>query len=123
MLIFDVILMAVIVWIAIGSLSQRGLYKAVVMFVVFGLFMALAWIRLGAPDVALAEAAIGAGVTGAILLDAVGHLRRRTQQGPQPILARVALPSSRCSQASRCSPYSRCWWWVSLPRRTDSLHS
>jgi len=102
MLIFDVILMAVIVWIAIGSLSQRGLYKAVVMFVVFGLFMALAWIRLGAPDVALAEAAIGAGVTGAILLDAVGHLRRRTQQGPPadtgqsrvaviPLLASIAV--------------------------------
>ncbi len=81
MLVFDIILMAVIVWIALGSLSQHGLYKPVVMFVVFGLFMALAWIRLGAPDVALAEAAIGAGVTGAILLDAAGHLRSPTQQG------------------------------------------
>lgn len=102
MLAFDIILMAVIVWIALGSLSQRGLYKPVVMFVVFGLFMALAWIRLGAPDVALAEAAIGAGVTGVILLDAAGHLRSRTKQGSPvdtgrhrvsvaPLLASVAV--------------------------------
>jgi multisubunit Na+/H+ antiporter MnhB subunit len=102
MLVFDIILMAVIVWIALGSLSQRGLYKSVVMFVVFGLFMAIAWIRLGSPDVALAEAAIGAGVTGAILLDAIGHLRPRDQQQPPagrsrpriallPLLASIAV--------------------------------
>jgi multisubunit Na+/H+ antiporter MnhB subunit len=83
MLVFDIMLMGVIVWIALGSLSPRGVYKSVVMFVVFGLFMALAWVRLGAPDVALAEAAIGAGVTGVILLDAAGHLRQRTP-GPIP---------------------------------------
>ncbi|MDQ3960682.1 MAG: DUF4040 domain-containing protein, partial [Pseudomonadota bacterium] len=38
--------------------------------------MALAWVRLEAPDVALAEAAIDAGFTGALLLDALGHLNR-----------------------------------------------
>jgi uncharacterized MnhB-related membrane protein len=44
--------------------------------------MALAWARLGAPDIALAEAAIGAGLTGALLLDAVGHLRAK-RRGPE----------------------------------------
>jgi uncharacterized MnhB-related membrane protein len=43
--------------------------------------MALAWARLGAPDIALAEAAIGAGLTGALLLDAVGHLRAKEPKG------------------------------------------
>jgi energy-converting hydrogenase B subunit D len=38
-------------------------------------------VRLEAPDVALAEAAIGAGLTGALLLDALGHLRRRARRG------------------------------------------
>jgi hypothetical protein len=41
-----------------------------------GLLMALAWARLEAPDIALAEAAIGAGLTGALLLDAVGQMAR-----------------------------------------------
>jgi uncharacterized MnhB-related membrane protein len=37
--------------------------------------MALAWVRLAAPDVALAEAAIGAGLTGALLMAALARLR------------------------------------------------
>jgi uncharacterized MnhB-related membrane protein len=46
----------------------------VVLFVAFGLLMALCWMRLGAPDVALAEAAIGAGLTGALLMSALARL-------------------------------------------------
>ena len=37
--------------------------------------MALAWVRLSAPDVALAEAALGSGVTGALLLAALNRLQ------------------------------------------------
>ena len=39
-------------------------------FIAFGLFLALVWARLRAPDVALAEAAIGAGLAGALMLAA-----------------------------------------------------
>jgi uncharacterized MnhB-related membrane protein len=46
-----------------------------VLFIAFGLLMALAWVRLDAPDIALAEAAIGAGLTGAILLAALARLK------------------------------------------------
>lgn len=80
--VFDILLVGVLVWIAIGSITEAKLFKSIVMFVVFGLFMSLAWIRLGSPDVALAEAAIGAGVTGALLLDAAGHLRSRPTPHP-----------------------------------------
>ncbi len=73
-LVFDVLLAASLLWSAVRAISAAELFRAVVMFIVFGLLMALAWARLGAPDVALAEAAIGAGLTGALLLDAVGHL-------------------------------------------------
>jgi energy-converting hydrogenase B subunit D len=59
------------------SLAPGGLFRAVIMFIVFGLVMALAWVRLAAPDIALAEAAIGAGITGVLLLDTLGYLRNR----------------------------------------------
>lgn len=75
-LFFDLMLGLGLVLAALGALWSRSLFRAVVLFVVFGLLVALAWVRLEAPDVALAEAAIGAGLTGALLLDAVGHLRR-----------------------------------------------
>ena len=50
------------------------LFKAIVLFICFGLLLALAWVRLDAPDVALAEAAIGTGLTGALLLAALAKL-------------------------------------------------
>lgn len=42
------------------------------------MLLSIAWIRLNAPDVALAEAAIGAGLTGALLLATWGALPRET---------------------------------------------
>jgi energy-converting hydrogenase B subunit D len=73
---FDGLLVSALVWLAWHALASVDLFKAVVLFIAFGLLMALAWVRLEAPDVALAEAAIGAGFTGALLLDALGHLNR-----------------------------------------------
>lgn len=61
---------------AAAVLLSRDLFRAVVMFMAFGLLMAVAWVRLNAPDIALAEVAIGAGLTGVLLLDAVSHFRR-----------------------------------------------
>lgn len=74
---FDVLLAAGLIWSAARALSVRNLFRAVILFIVFGLLMALAWARLGAPDIALAEAAIGAGLSGALLFDTVGHIRAR----------------------------------------------
>ncbi len=75
---FDWVLGVVLVATAAGALFSKTLFRGVVLFVVFGLLMALAWVRLQAPDLALAEAAIGAGLTGALLLDAIGHLKSRS---------------------------------------------
>ena len=72
----DVLLAVLLIWLAAMSLRATDLFKAIVLFIVFGLLMALVWARLNAPDVALAEAAIGAGLTGALLLAALARLRR-----------------------------------------------
>jgi uncharacterized MnhB-related membrane protein len=85
---FDALLAAALLWIAWQALHSRDLFKAVVLFISFGLLMALAWVRLGAPDMALAEAAIGAGITGALLLDAV---RQIGQHDPSPRPARPVI--------------------------------
>lgn len=80
---FDFMLAAALLWAAVRALTVRVLFHAVVLFIIFGLLMALAWARLGSPDIALAEAAIGAGLAGALLLDTVGHLNaveRRERQ-------------------------------------------
>lgn len=81
----DGLLVVALLVTAAAALLSRDLFRAVVVFIAFGLLMAVAWVRLQAPDIALAEAAIGAGLTGVLLLDAVSHLGsvspRRQEKG------------------------------------------
>jgi len=60
--------------VAIWTIAARETFAAVVGFVTYGLLLALVWLRLGTVDVALTEAAIGSGLTGALLLGATARL-------------------------------------------------
>lgn len=71
---FDLLLASLLPLLALRLLVIDDLFTAVVLFIVFGVLMALTWSRLQAPDVALAEAAIGAGLTGVLLLATAGRL-------------------------------------------------
>lgn len=78
--VLDIILALALVGLGWVVLTSRDLFRGVVLFIVFGLLMSLVWLRLGAPDIALAEAAIGTGLTAALLLEAVRQIenpRRR----------------------------------------------
>jgi multisubunit Na+/H+ antiporter MnhB subunit len=73
--IFSIELALLIVALAIYVAAGRGTFAVVVGFVSYGLLLSLAWMALAAPDVALTEAALGGGVTGALLLRAHSRLR------------------------------------------------
>lgn len=75
--VFDWILVLVILVLAWRSLNDHDLFRAVIKFIALGLLLAVAWVRLRAPDVALAEAAVGSGLTGALILSALVRMRRR----------------------------------------------
>jgi len=64
-----------LLWLALWTVVARDAFLAVAGFVVYGLLLSLLWVRLAGIDVALTEAAIGGGLTGALLLGAVGRLR------------------------------------------------
>jgi multisubunit Na+/H+ antiporter MnhB subunit len=72
---FDGLVVLLLLWLAWQTLACADLFKAILQFISFSLVMALAWVRLDALDIALAEAAIGAGITGALLLAALARLR------------------------------------------------
>jgi multisubunit Na+/H+ antiporter MnhB subunit len=95
---FDVVMAVVLLGLAWGALASTDLFKGIVLFIAFGLVMALAWVRLNAPDIALAEAAIGAGLTGALLLAAYARLRTDSAVGnPDNIDSRLGLRSMAVS--------------------------
>jgi multisubunit Na+/H+ antiporter MnhB subunit len=97
-LLFDSLMVLGLLWLGWRALATPDLFKGIVLFIAFGLLMALAWVRLNAPDVALAEAAVGSGLTGALLLATLGRLNRMGHdesetrpRGRWPI--RLALPA------------------------------
>jgi uncharacterized MnhB-related membrane protein len=81
---FDLLLAALIVWLGWRTLTSQSAFRAIVLFVAFGLSMSLAWTRMDATDVALAEIAVGAGLTGALFLAAVGVVKRSGDDDERP---------------------------------------
>lgn len=79
----DGLLACVLPFLSWRALATDDPPKAVVLFLSFGLLSAVAWARLGAPDVALVEAAVGTGFTGALLMSALGWIGP-AKQAPQP---------------------------------------
>lgn len=71
----DLVLALTLLWLAWRSLNSPDLFRAVVLFIALGLVLGLVWVRLNAIDIALAEIALGAGVTGALLLAALAKLQ------------------------------------------------
>ena len=72
---FDTGLAVLVLAVASWTIAARETFAAAIGFVAYGLLLALVWVRLAAPDVALTEAAIGSGVTGGLLLGACTRLR------------------------------------------------
>ncbi len=72
----DLCLAAIVLGVAAWTVAAREMFSAVVGYVAYGLLLAIVWVRLYAPDVALTEAAIGSGVTGVLLVMAAARLGR-----------------------------------------------
>jgi multisubunit Na+/H+ antiporter MnhB subunit len=78
---FDIGLVVLILGVGASTIAVRKAYAAVIAYVVYGLLLAVAWVRLFAVDVALTEAAIGGGMTGMLMLGAIARLRFATANG------------------------------------------
>jgi uncharacterized MnhB-related membrane protein len=80
LMLLDIALLLILIVSAWLALSTPDLQRAVIIFIAFGLLVALAWVRLQAPDVAIAEAAVGSGLTGALLISSLYAMRRQVKK-------------------------------------------
>ena len=76
----NIIFIVLMVATALLAVFARDLLAAVIIFSVYSLIMALMWQRLQAPDLALTEAAVGAGVTTVLFVVAIFKTRRREEE-------------------------------------------
>lgn len=115
-LVLDAMLCALVLGAALAALAGRGVFRAVVFFITYGLLVAIGWVRLGAVDVALAEAAIGAGLTGVLLLTAYGRLGR-AGAGDDPGAGRGAGLAAALAGAGLAGALAWAWAGMPLPAR------
>ena len=74
---FDITLLLLLIATALAVARLKDLLAAAVVFSTYSLVMCLLWLHRGAPDVAMTEAAVGAGVTTVLFLIAIGRTARR----------------------------------------------
>ena len=63
MKIFEYMLLAFLVLCAVSVSFSKNLLNSILIFMSFSLIMSIMWILLQSPDLAITEAAVGAGVT------------------------------------------------------------
>lgn len=76
MQILNFILIVFLIASAIAVERTRDLLGAVIIFTAYSLVMAVLWLLLRAPDVAMTEAAIGAGITTILFVAVISRTRR-----------------------------------------------
>lgn len=98
--VFDGLLVLLLLVLAWRALTISDMFQGVAMFIAFGALMGLIYVRLKAPDVALIEVAIGAGITGALFFDALGRMRRTRA-------VEAAIPAKIGDETRRLPPGKR----------------
>ena len=63
MILFEYILLCFLILCAIAVSFSKNLLNSIIIFMSYSLIMSIIWIRLESPDLAITEAAVGAGVT------------------------------------------------------------
>ncbi len=76
----NILLLSLIVIIAVYSILTKDLLHSVISLSAISILSALLFTFLKAPDVAITEAAVGAGVTTIIYVWAIRHTQRRDKE-------------------------------------------
>ena len=62
MIYFEILLLVFLVVYALGTVCTRNLLSSIIVFMAFSAVMSVVWLVLESPDLAITEAAVGAGV-------------------------------------------------------------
>lgn len=65
--VFLLLLLGLLVVCAVSSVLTRNLLVSLIIFMAYSIIMSIVWVLLQAPDLAITEAAVGAGVSGILL--------------------------------------------------------
>lgn len=78
----ELILLGLLVVCGIATCTSRNLLVSLVIFMAYSVIMSIIWVQLEAPDLAITEAAVGAGVSSVLLfltLKKIRDIRKKVQ--------------------------------------------
>ena len=81
MLIFEYILLGFLVLCAIAVSFSKNLLNSILIFMSYSLIMSIIWIMLESPDLAITEAAVGAGVTSLLFFVTLKKIHAMKKEG------------------------------------------
>ena len=81
---FMYILLGFLVVCAVAVSISKNLLHSILIFMSYSLIMSIIWIRLESPDLAITEAAVGAGVTTVLFFVTLKKLHTMKEQNEEP---------------------------------------
>ncbi len=83
MMIFETILLVLLIIGAIAVSLTRNLLSSVVIYMSYSLIVSVLWLLLRAPDLAITEAAVGAGVTSTLFFITLQNINKLKDEGEE----------------------------------------
>ncbi len=68
MAIFNIIVLIIMILGSIAAATTKNIVASVIIFMVYSLMMAILWQQMNAPDLAITEASVGAGITSILFI-------------------------------------------------------
>jgi multicomponent Na+:H+ antiporter subunit B len=75
----DLILLFFLLICAVAAIAQKELLNSVIILSIYSLIIAVVWVRLGAVDVAITEAAVGAGISTVLFIALLIRVKPREE--------------------------------------------
>ena len=79
--IFEMILLSFLVVCAISVALSKNLLTSIVIFMAYSVIMSIIWMILESPDLAITEAAVGAGVTSLLFFVTLKKIHAMKEEG------------------------------------------
>ncbi len=81
MLVFEYILLFFLIVCAVSVSFSKNLLNSIIIFMSYSLIMSIIWILLESPDLAITEAAVGAGVTSLLFFVTLKRIKAIKEEG------------------------------------------
>lgn len=80
---FKIVLLVFLIVCALAAALSRNLLVTVIIFMAYSLIMSVIWVLLQSPDLAITEAAVGAGVTSILFFITLRKINLMQQEDDQ----------------------------------------